>query len=143
MKKSLDTILSERQLNWRQHCGQTPNWGLRKPSVMDLSADALAVCRKNPAAYGKRIWRNGDILFPAIEISSPYPLPKADFGKNFIASVPDGHAFYTQLAKKMGGKIVSDTSELPAGKAAPRKRSSSENMGSLSAAAKQLINEPR
>lgn len=127
MKKCLDTILSERQLNWRQHCGQTPNWGLRKPSVMDLSADALAVCRKNPAAYGKRIWRNGDILFPAIEISSPYPLPKADFGKNFIVSVPDGHAFYTQLAKKMGGKIVSDTSELPAGKAAVIFGSSAEN----------------
>ena len=57
MKKSLDTILSERQLNWRQHCGQTPNWGLRKPSVMDLSAEALALCRKNPAAYVDRAQR--------------------------------------------------------------------------------------
>lgn len=111
--KSLDAILSERQLNWRQHCGLAPNWGLRQPSVMDLSPEALALCRKNPAAYGKRIWRNGDILFPATDFSAPYTFAKAEFKAGFIASVPEGNKFYTALARKMGGKIISDRAELP------------------------------
>ena len=127
MKKMLDTILTERNLNWRQHCGMTPNWGLRKPSVLDLSQDALALLRRNPAAYGKKIWRNGDILFPAADFSKPYALPDAEFGKNFIASVPEGHTFYTALAKKMGGKIISDKAPLPEGEKAIIFGSSAEN----------------
>ena len=99
---TMEKILSARGLNWRQQCGLIPNWGLRLPSVMDLTPDALAVCRRDPGAYGKRIWRNGDILFPAADFSVPYTLLKPEFGKNFIASVPENNAFYAGLAKKMG-----------------------------------------
>ncbi len=127
MNKTLDTILSERNLNWRWHCGLTPNWGLRQPSVLDLNPDALALCRKNPAACGKRLWRNGNLLFPATDFSRPYPLPEAKFPAGFIASVPDGSKFYADLAGKMGGKIISDSEELPENEAAVIFGSSAEN----------------
>ena len=125
--KTLDSILSERTLNWRQHCGLAPNWGLRQNSVLDLSQDALALCRKNPAAYGKRLWRNGDILFPATDFSRPYPLPEARFPSGFAASVPEGNDFYKELALKMGGRIISDREPLPENEPAVIFGSSAEN----------------
>ena len=135
----MDQILTERQLNWRQQCGLTPNWGLRQPSVLDLSDDALAVLRRNPGAYGKRIWRNGDILFPAAEITAPYPLAKADFGKNFIACVPEGNTFYRELAVKMGGKVISDKEALPENEKAVIFGSSAENRHSCRLAMLQRV----
>ena len=123
----MDTILSERGLNWREHCGMTPGWGLRQPSVLDLSEDALASLRRNPGAFGKKLWRNGDILFPATDFSAPYVLPEVEFERNFIASVPEGNGFYTALAKKMGGRIISDRETLPEGEKAVIFGSSAEN----------------
>ena len=139
MNKTMDQILTERRLNWRQQCGLTPNWGLRQPSVLDLSDDALALLRRNPAAYGKKIWRNGDILFPAAEITSPCPLAEADFGKNFIACVPEGHSFYRELAKKMGGKVISDREALPENEKAVIFGSSAENRHSCRLAMLQRV----
>ena len=127
MIETMDTILSKRGLNWREHCGMTPGWGLRQPSVMDLSPAALACLRRNPAAYGKRLWRNGDILFPATDFSAPYTLPEVEFEKNFIASVPEGNGYYAALAKKMGGRVISDREPLPKEEKAVIFGSSAEN----------------
>ena len=127
MSKSLDSILSERGLNWRQHYGLAPNWGLRQPSILDLSPEALARCRKNPGAYGKRLWGTEDILFPSTEFSQPYTLAAPEFGKNFIASVPEGNNFYLELARKMGGKVIADTEKLPENEPAVIFGSSAEN----------------
>lgn len=139
MKKSLDTILNERGLKWRQHCGLTPPWGGREPSVFDLSDDELKLCRKNPKAYGEKLWKNGDMLFPATDFSAPYPLPEAKLEKGFIASVPEGHTFYAGLAKKMGGKVIPDTAELPPDKPAVIFGSSAENKHALQLALLQRV----
>ena len=122
-----DRILSERGLVWRQQCGFTPTWGLRRPMVMDLPEEALVLCRKNPLNYGKRLLRNGNILFPAADFSKPYTLPKPEFEKGFAASVPENNRFYAELAKKMGGRIISDQSPLPASEPVVIFGSSAEN----------------
>ena len=112
MKNQLDAILYSRGLQWREQCGLQPNWGLRQPSVMDLTPAALKICRRNPVSYCRRLLKNGNILFPAADFDKPFALHKPEFPKKFTASVPANDAFYTQLARKMGGVPVPDTRPL-------------------------------
>lgn len=113
MLKKMNEILAERNLNYRQQCGLQPGWGGREPSILDLSPDALALCRKNPFSYGKKLFSVGNILFPAADISEPYAMPAPVFPKGTPASVPEGNAFYSKLALKMGFTVISDSSPLP------------------------------
>ena len=139
MKNNLDGILAARALQWREQCGLQPNWGLRQPSVLDLSAEAMKRCRRDPAAYGRRLWKNGDILFPAADFDRPFDLHKPEFPRHFTASVPEGSSFYRRLAGKMGGRTVPDTAELPADEPAVIFGDSSANRHARRLAVEQRI----
>ena len=139
MKNQLDAILCSRGLRWREQCGLQPNWGLRQPSVMDLSPEALKSCRSNPKNYCRKQLKNGNILFPAADFDAPFELHEPEFPAKFTASVPADDPFYARLARKMGGVPVPDTRPLAPDEPAVIFGHSAENRHACRLAVEQRI----